>query len=42
MKKREIDEEMKNLLQKLLDEEEFKLLKTIVENRGTFDFQGEK
>ena len=42
MKKREIEEGMKNLLKKLLDEKEFKLLTTIVENRGNSDFQGEE
>ena len=39
MKKRKIDNEMKNLLQKLLKKEEYNLLIDIIENLGKLDFQ---
>jgi len=42
MKKEKIDEEMKKLLKKILEDDEIDLLIDIVENRGNFNIKGDE
>jgi len=39
MEKSEIDADMENLLNKMLEKDELKLMKTIIENRGRFNLK---